>query len=141
MAAQGQSFFHASGDHDAFSSGVPFPSESPNVTQVGGTTLTTSSDGNLQLGDGVELAGNGVGSSGGISTNYAIPFYQQGINMVLNQGSTTMRNVPDVALTADNIYAVFGNGTNGHSSSARVLQRRCGRALPRWSISKLRKWG
>ena len=39
MAAQGQSFFNASGDSDAFSGTVPFPSDSPNITQVGGTTL------------------------------------------------------------------------------------------------------
>src|SRR6185312_13777824 len=25
-------------------------------------------------------------------------------------GSTTMRNVPDVALTGDNVYVVYGNG-------------------------------
>src|SRR5437016_4799917 len=41
MAAQGQSFFNASGDDDAFTGPIPFPSDSPNITQVGGTTLTT----------------------------------------------------------------------------------------------------
>src|SRR5208282_329712 len=30
--------------------------------------------------------------------------------MVTNQGSTTMRNIPDVALTADNIYVLANNG-------------------------------
>src|ERR1051326_8378831 len=43
MAAQGQSFFNASGDSDAFTGPIPFPSDSPNIIQVGGTTLTTSS--------------------------------------------------------------------------------------------------
>src|SRR5262249_8877619 len=47
---------------------------------------------------------NGVGSGGGISTQYPIPTWQQGINMIANNGSTTMRNVPDVALTADGVY-------------------------------------
>ncbi len=30
--------------------------------------------------------------------------------MAANQGSTTMRNLPDVALTADNVYVTFGGG-------------------------------
>ena len=40
MALQGQSFFNATGDSDAFTGSVPFPSESPNITQVGGTGQT-----------------------------------------------------------------------------------------------------
>jgi subtilase family serine protease len=42
FALQGQSFFNASGDSDAFTGLVPFPSDSTNITQVGGTTLTTT---------------------------------------------------------------------------------------------------
>ena len=84
---------------------------------VGGTTLTTGTGGayssetvwNWRLYDGSYW-----GSSGGISTYYAIPFYQQGISMSANQGSTTMRNVPDVALTADNVYVVYDNGSTGN---------------------------
>src|SRR5207247_1206932 len=45
MAAQGQSFFNATGDSDAFTSSISFPSDSPNITQVGGTTLTTTGPG------------------------------------------------------------------------------------------------
>ena len=41
MASQGQSFFNATGDSDAFTGSIPFPSDSTNVTEVGGTTLTT----------------------------------------------------------------------------------------------------
>ena len=33
--------------------------------------------------------------------------------MATNQGSTTKRNVPDVALTADNVYVVYKNGRSG----------------------------
>jgi uncharacterized repeat protein (TIGR01451 family) len=33
--------------------------------------------------------------------------------MTSNQGSTIMRNIPDVALTADNVFVVFGGGQNG----------------------------
>ena len=121
MAAQGQSFFNASGDSCAFTSAIEFPSESTNITQVGGTTLTTSGAGGSWVSEivwnwGIEFGGSydGVGSSGGISTYYPIPDYQQGVDMTASQGSTSMRNVPDVALTADNVYVVYGNGTTGN---------------------------
>ena len=45
MAAQGQSFFNASGDYDAYTGPIDFPGDSTNITQVGGTTLTTSGPG------------------------------------------------------------------------------------------------
>jgi kumamolisin len=117
MAAQGQSFFNASGDSDAFTSAIPFPSDSTNITQVGGTTLSTSGPGGAYVSETVWnwglVNGSYVGSSGGISTYYGLPSYQQGLSMSANQGSTTMRNVPDVALTADNVYVVYNNGTAG----------------------------
>ncbi len=47
---------------------------------------------------------DGVGSSGGISTYYGIPSWQQGINMAAVHGSSTMRNTPDVAMVAEYIY-------------------------------------
>jgi hypothetical protein len=48
-------------------------------------------------------------SGGGVSTVYPIPSWQQGISMAANQGSSTMRNLPDVSLVADNINIVWGN--------------------------------
>ena len=45
FAAQGQSFFNASGDADAYTSAVPTPAADTNITIVGGTTLTTSGPG------------------------------------------------------------------------------------------------
>ena len=117
MAAQGQSFFSASGDSDAFSGSTSeiFPSDDPYITQVGGTTLTTTGPGGDWVSETVWNEGNVphegyVGSSGGISTSYSIPSYQKGISMSANQGSTTMRNVPDVAMVGDNIAFVADNG-------------------------------
>ena len=104
MAAQGQSFFSASGDYDAYTGLIPFPGDTPYLTQVGGTTLTTSGPGGSWVSETVWNWGNGIGSGGGISTQYPIPSWQTNINMTANQGSTTMRNTPDVALTADNVY-------------------------------------
>jgi len=104
MAAQGQSFFSASGDSDAFTGLIDFPGDTPYITQVGGTTLSTSGPGGSWTSETVWNWGNGIGSGGGISTQYPIPDWQTNINMTANQGSTTMRNTPDVALTADNVY-------------------------------------
>ncbi len=117
MASQGQSFFNASGDSDAFTGSITFPSDSTNITQVGGTTLTTTGPNGSYVSETVWNwgldQGSYVGSSGGISTYYPIPGWQRGINMATNRGSTTMRNVPDVALTADNVYVRYGNGSSG----------------------------
>ncbi|HUD83526.1 MAG TPA: choice-of-anchor tandem repeat GloVer-containing protein, partial [Candidatus Saccharimonadales bacterium] len=110
FAAQGQSFFNASGDGDAYTGAVDPPTDDPNITIVGGTTLTTASAGGAWASETVWNRGGGVGSGGGISTRYAIPTWQQGISMTANQGSTTMRNLPDVALTAENIYVIYGGG-------------------------------
>jgi hypothetical protein len=104
MAAQGQSFFSASGDNDAYTGLIDFPGDTPYITQVGGTTLTTSGPGGAWVSETVWNWGSGAGSGGGISTQYPIPSWQTNISMTANQGSTTMRNTPDVALTADNIY-------------------------------------
>ena len=109
MAAQGQSFFNASGDADAYTGPIDFPGDTPFITQVGGTTLTTSGPGGRWVSETVWNWGSGTGSGGGISTSYPIPSWQTNVNMTANQGSTTRRNTPDVALTADNVYVRADN--------------------------------
>jgi hypothetical protein len=104
MAAQGQTFLAASGDSDAYTGLIPFPGDTPYITEVGGTTLTTNGAGGAWASETVWNWDDNIGSSGGVSTQYAIPSWQQGINMTASQGSTTMRNTPDVALTANNVY-------------------------------------
>jgi hypothetical protein len=111
MAAQGQTFFNASGDDDAFTGSIEFPSESTNVVQVGGTTLTTTSTG-AYVSETVWNWGGGTGSSGGVSDTYPLPAYQQGISMTKSGGSTSFRNIPDVALTADNVYVIYNRGSS-----------------------------
>jgi Pro-kumamolisin, activation domain/Viral BACON domain len=117
MAAQGQSFFQASGDDGAYYSNnenVEQYSDDTNITLVGGTTLTTTGPGGAWLSETVWNwfdEGLGPGGSGG-GTNFngiRLPSWQQGISMTANQGSTMLRNVPDVALTADNIFVVSTN--------------------------------
>jgi hypothetical protein len=127
MGAQGQSFFNATGDSDAFTDAIDFPSDSTNITQVGATTLTTGPGAAYQsetVWNWGLYTGSYFGSSGGVSTYYAIPSYQLGLSTSANQGSATMRNVPDVALTGDDVNVLYGNGntkTVGGTSCAAPL--------------------
>jgi kumamolisin len=111
MAAQGMAVFAASGDFAAYGCdtsavGVEDPASQPYVTGVGGTTLnTTSAQGYVSEsvwynasptnGDAHE------GGGGGISAFWSIPSYQTAVVPQSSQFSTSMRNVPDVALDAD----------------------------------------
>jgi len=116
MAAQGQTFFNASGDDNAIVGSVPFPSDSPNVVQVGGTSLQTLTAGGAWSSESVWNWSIGTGSTGGFSDVYSIPTWQQTVSMAANQGSTSFRNFPDISLTADGIYTISDNGQ--FSSSA-----------------------
>ena len=104
--AQGQSLLQASGDSGAYENGVMTPADDPNLTVVGGTSLNTSGAGGPW-----QSETTWSGSGGGVSTVYPIPSYQQGLSMAANGGSTTMRNIPDLALTADlQMYLIQSNG-------------------------------
>jgi uncharacterized repeat protein (TIGR01451 family) len=135
LALQGQTYLNCSGDGDAWVGPIPYGAcESPNITIVGGTTLTMSGTGAAYASEQAWNWGFSAdynwnpdgfaGTSGGISTDRAIPRFQQGINMVTNQGSTTFRNVPDIALTADNVFVVSSGGQEnilGGTSAATPL--------------------
>jgi subtilase family serine protease len=119
MASQGQSFYDASGDYGAFVGQVEFPSDSPSIMQVGGTTMTDGgapsypwvSEVVWDWDSGPDVSEeNASSSSGGISTYYAIPSWQTNISMTANQGSTIFRNTPDVAANADNCYIYSDDG-------------------------------
>jgi hypothetical protein len=130
MAAQGQSFFCASGDNGAYTASawynnfkyyqsiLQFPCSDPYVTLVGGTNLTTNGAGGpwsseVVWNDGYVVANYDYeASGGGISAKYSIPSWQQSVSMYANHGSTTMRNIPDVALTAANVYTPVGSQDN-----------------------------
>lgn len=122
MALQGQTYFNATGDSDAFLPGsldnpsfIGEPSSNPFITQVGGTTLRMNGPGTSYASEtvwnwGTRFGLDGVGSSGGISTFYSIPSWQTNINMTIPQGSNLKRNVPDVALTADDVLVIADGG-------------------------------
>lgn len=121
FAAQGQSFFQASGDNGAWSGPIPSPSDDSRITIVGGTVLSTSSAGGPWSSETTWS-----GSGGGISTTYPIPSWQMNMNMSANLGSTTMRNIPDVAMPAANIFLISDGGLQGTVSGTSA-------SAPLWS--------
>jgi subtilase family serine protease len=133
MAVQGQTFFNASGDSCAFTAtansinGVDnvntfnCPASSPYITQVGATKLTMSGTASAYTTEtvwnwGTEYGASydGTGSSGGVSTHYSLPTWQTNIVGITGKGgSATKRNIPDVALTGENIYVISGGTQTG----------------------------
>lgn len=110
MASQGQSFFNSSGDQGAYVGTVTGPKDIPYITIVGGTTLSTTGPNGSRISEEVWHTGPTTSSGGGYSTSWPIPSWQKGINMTSNRGSTSKRNLPDVAMIANNVYAIAGNG-------------------------------
>jgi subtilase family serine protease len=87
-SSYGATFFASSGDNGK---GVIWPSVSPNVVAVGGTTLTFSGDSLVS-----ETAWSGSG--GGVSKYEAEPSYQTTYGV---SGTNGKRAVPDVSYDAD----------------------------------------
>ncbi len=118
MAAQGQSFFQASGDNGAYACTsctqyegptYTYPPEDSYVTAVGGTDLTTSGGGGAWSSETAW-----VSSGGGVSPdNTSIPAWQRlaGVINSSNKGSTAYRNVPDVAANANYTFYVCSKQT------------------------------
>jgi kumamolisin len=116
MAAQGQTFFAASGDASTWSSkNEAWPADDPYVVSVGGTDLVTSGAAGAW---GSETAW--VNSGGGVSPdNIAIPAWQKlaGVINSTNKGSTTLRNGPDVSANANFTFYVCANQTTCSANS------------------------
>lgn len=112
LAAQGQSFFQASGDMGAWLGATAATTDpnltmvdNPNVTVVGGTVpMYTQS--NTWAGESTWTP-----TGGGISFTYPIPSWQQGLANASNGVSSTMRNIPDVAMLAKGVHIMYGNGS------------------------------
>ncbi len=111
MAAQGQSIFAASGDWGSYPDGEgAFPAEDGWVTAVGGTVLPAYTAPWPEVAWGTGSCTGFCASSGGInpdgismldwSTASSLPNYQAGAVNAANGGSTSLRNVPDVAANA-----------------------------------------
>ena len=116
MASQGQTIFASSGDDGAYDNGstlsVDDPASQPYMVGVGGTQLYVNSGEayNYETTWNVNNTISGGAGGGGISTVWSIPSWQQGI---ASAASSTMRNVPDVSLNADQYtgYSIYFNGS------------------------------
>jgi kumamolisin len=124
MAAQGQSFFAASGDSSTWSaSNEAWPADDAYVISVGGTDLTTAKAAGAWASETAW-----VDSGGGVSPDkIAIPSWQKlaGVINSSNKGSTTLRNGPDVSANANFTYytcadqvACLANSYGGTSFAA-----------------------
>jgi subtilase family serine protease len=145
FASQGQSYFYAEGDEGAlpvdpngpdgtFINGASPADLEPFMTQVGGTDLSMNGAGvswqsEIVWGESGPTGGPG-GSSGGILSSIPIPYYQRPINMSAVGGSSTLCNVPDVAMPANYILDVC-TGTNGVQGYDGVGGTSC--AAPLWA--------
>jgi kumamolisin len=95
---------------------VDFPASSPHVLACGGTSLQTSASaitGEVVWNDGAQ----GGASGGGMSSVFALPPWQDGLQITRSSGGgapLTMRGVPDVSGDADpeTGYEVRIDGTN-----------------------------
>jgi subtilase family serine protease len=117
MAAQGQSFLVATGD-DGYhlKAGVVWPADDQYVTAVGGTDLTTDGPGGPWKSE-IGWAYSGGGPS---PDNIPIPAYQVPFINAQNDGSTKLRNVPDVAGDAntDNFSCYDGGCYTGNGGTS-----------------------
>ena len=125
MAAQGQTYLNATGDSGAFNrSTYDAPSLDANITQVGGTDLSTTGPGGAWASEVAWSDSSGGYWLAGMSTSgkVSIPSWQSqsGVIDSNNKGSTSYRNAPDMAAeanfdnpTADN--GVFDAGYGGTS--------------------------
>src|SRR5208283_799855 len=110
MAAQGQNFFAAAGDDQAWSSSnEAWPADDANIVSVGGTDLDTSGAAGPWASETAWVDGGG-----GISPDsIPIPSWQQlsGVITSQNKGSTTLRNGPDVSANANFTFYVCADQT------------------------------
>jgi hypothetical protein len=137
MHTQGQNFFLASGDEGANKGGGGWPGFSPDVTDVGGTDLSTNVPGGPWTSE-TGWVGSGTGwcdSSNSSApcfgapgdTYDGIPSWQVPSIITTAGGTTTYRNVPDVSADAntDSFWCAAGTCQGGLGGTSL--------AAPRWA--------
>lgn len=107
MAAQGQTLLTASGDYSSLAASGPWPEESAHITAVGGTDLSTTGPGGAWAG---ETGWSGSAGGPSLDTSITVPSYQLPFINAANLGSTTVRNVPDIAASANTNMQICTNG-------------------------------
>lgn len=117
FAAQGQTFLVATGDDGyRLAKGVVWPADDQLATAVGGTDLRTTGPGGTWLDEiGWRYSGGGPSPDGIPIPSYQVPFVTQ-----QNGGSSTLRNVPDIAGDAntDNFSCYDGTCSIGNGGTS-----------------------
>jgi len=142
MASQGQSMFAAAGDNGAYDNGgdsqlaVDDPGSQPYVTACGGTSLTVSSTNSYESETSwltAESASGTTGGGGGVSQYHTQPSYQSGVISTASLGSKNHRNVPDVALGANDAvgYAILVTAPGGTTEEYSAGGTSC--SAPLWA--------
>lgn len=124
MQAQGMTYLNASGDggaYTSYSSNPLPPALSPSITQVGGTSLTTSG------GNYVSESGWRYSGGGWLANTFSRPSFQQNAITAANGGSTSWRNGPDVSAEGDYDNLAVDNGSVYYNYGGTSF------AAPRWA--------
>jgi subtilase family serine protease len=108
FAAQGQTNLTASGDYSSLAASGPWPEEDANIVAVGGTDVRTATPGGAWS---VEAGWNSSAGGPSLDTSIGIESYQSRFINASNGGSTTLRNVPDVAANAEEDMVICADNT------------------------------
>jgi uncharacterized membrane protein len=134
FAAQGQTYFNVSMDSGAYSNYFwNYPQENPWVIAVGATDLTTTGPGgNWKAETAWNYSGGGPNNDGVPIPAWQVPVINATAtpgttSTTANNGSITLRNVPDVAMegNTDNFLCVNGGSCGGWGGTSI--------ATPRWA--------
>ena len=113
LAAQGQALFVASGDYGSYDektgSGDFPPADHPYITSVGGTELETTGPGGSWVSEKTWSGSGGGYSPWSSDPQFALPWWQAGMDFTASKGSTKTRNAPDVSIVATGI-SIFSGG-------------------------------
>jgi subtilase family serine protease len=130
---------------------VNFPSSSPLVTAVGGTTLSLDASGNYKSETVWNDSSNGAGAGGGgVSQLFPIPAYQR--LSLSSQARATLgghRGIPDVSYNADDfnsailVYTSFLGPVAGPSAVGYYLIGGTSEGAPQWAgiVADLNQFG
>jgi subtilase family serine protease len=114
---QGQTNLTASGDNSSLQASGPWPEEDANIVAVGGTDVTTTGAGGAWSG---ETGWSGSAGGPSLDTSIKIEPYQAAVSKNAPGASTTLRNVPDIAMNANTDMEICADGscTGGYGGTS-----------------------
>lgn len=114
MASQGQSFFNSSGDNGSYPADTGDDRDMSGITIVGGTALSMNGLGASWSSETAWFSCKSQSpncSGGGVESGSLQPGYQAGLQSGANGASSNRRNLPDVAMIAQDVLIVSEDGS------------------------------